>query len=262
MSRDQSAARRGDRPWRARQRQARPQRRAQGRAWGSTRALAFPALLCALVAIGFALPSNATAQTLKDLLDKRREQRSDAPQIAPAPDGRDEGREAEKPAESRLSPEEALELAYANLLSDEEPVWRAAEQKIMKSWARSGSDSMDLLLMRGRTAIEKEDWDAALEHLTNLVNLAPDFAEGWSARASVYFRKSEFGLALADLGEAIVHDPRHFGAYAGIGVIFEQLDDAPNAIAAYRRSLEIHPNLAASKEAVDRLAGEAEGRPI
>ena len=205
----------------------------------------------------FGAPSTAQAQTLKDLLDKRLEQRKSA-----QPEQREDAAAGEKKQEKKLSPEEALEQAFENLRSEEEAVWKAAERTVTKSWSRSGSASMDLLLQRGRDAMRRENWDAAIEHLTDLVNLAPDFAEGWSARATVYFRQEKLGLALADLGEAIAQDPRHFGAYAGLGLVFEKLEDAPRATEAYRRSLSIHPNLKAARDGVERLSGQAEGRPV
>ena len=207
--------------------------------------------LCAALTVAGPAP----AQTLKDLLEQRKEQRR-------GEDPADPSAESAAKSKPKLSPEEALEQAYDNLRSEEEAVWKAAEKKITKSWSRSGSASMDLLLQRGRDAIRRENWDAALEHLTDLVNLAPSFAEGWSVRASVYFRQNEYGLALADLGEAIAQDPRHFGAYAGLGFVFEQIDDAPRAVAAYRESLKIHPNLKTAREGVDRLAAKADGFPL
>lgn len=209
--------------------------------------------VCCAALLGAALASTpAAAQSLEDILEQRKEQLRNAPKD-------DAEAEAKQP---RLSAEEELELAYANLLSDEEPVWKAAEKKIIKSWSRSGSDSMDLLLTRGLSAMKREDWEAALEHLTDLVNLAPEFAEGWSMRATVHYRQKRLGPALADLAEAINRDPRHFGAYTELGLIFEQIDEPSNALAAYRKALEIHPNLEASLNGVKRLANTAEGRPI
>ncbi|MEM9725248.1 MAG: tetratricopeptide repeat protein, partial [Pseudomonadota bacterium] len=168
---------------------------------------------------------------------------------------------AQAPEARRLSAAEELELAYENLRSDEPAVWRAAERRITRAWLKSGSDSMDLLMERGRMAVERENWEAAIDHLTDLVNLAPDYAEGWNARANVFFKQDKIGAALADLAETIARDPRHFNAFASLGVIFERLDDAPRALAAYRAALEIHPNQETAQKGVARLAATAEGRP-
>lgn len=214
--------------------------------------LAAAALLC-----GAAAP--AGAQSIEELLRERERALRETP--APSEGEAAGGDRAAAPA-PKLSPEEALEQAYRDLASEEAPIWRAAERKIVKAWSHSGSDSMDFLLKRGRDAISEKKFDAAIEHLTNLVNLAPDFAEGWSARATAHFHNGEAGAALADLAEAVAREPRHYTAYIGLGVIFEQLGEKQRAAQAYRKALAIHPNLETARKAIDRLSPDAEGRPI
>ena len=58
------------------------------------------------------------------------------------------------------------------------------EQEIWIEWSKSGSAAMDLLLERGRRAMSDGQLDLAVEHFTALVDHAPDFAEGWNARAT------------------------------------------------------------------------------
>ena len=176
------------------------------------------------------------------------------------------GKEAEAAAavedERRMTPEERLERAFEKLSSEDEAEWRDAQQEIGRAWSRSGSASADLLLRRGRDAMEREDWTEAQRHFDDLVNLAPDFAEGWNMRATLHFQQDDFGRSLADIAETLAREPRHFGAIAGLGVILETLDRNTEAMAAYRRALEIHPNLENAKEAVKRLGPKAQGREI
>ena len=58
------------------------------------------------------------------------------------------------------------------------------EHEIWIEWSKSGSAAMDLLLERGRRAMSAGQLDLAVEHFTALVDHAPDFAEGWNARAT------------------------------------------------------------------------------
>ena len=157
-------------------------------------------------------------------------------------------------------PQEALEKAFADLKSEDEAVWRRAQDHIAKAWEKSGSDSMDLLLKRGRTAMESENWTRAIQHLTDLVNLAPDFAEGWNARATAFYRNDDYGAALADIAEALKHEPRHFGALAGLGLILQEVGDEKKAVTAYRKALELNPHLDGPAAAVERLAPTVDGR--
>lgn len=157
-------------------------------------------------------------------------------------------------------PEEALARAFEDLKSEDEAVWRPAQDFIAKVWTKSGSDSMDLLLLRGRTAMEAEDWPRAVEHLTDLVNLAPDFAEGWNTRATAYFREGDYGASLADIAETLALEPRHFGALAGLGLILSEIGEDKKAVAAYRKALELNPHLDGPAEAVKQLAPSVDGR--
>ncbi|MDR0810561.1 MAG: tetratricopeptide repeat protein [Gemmobacter sp.] len=136
------------------------------------------------------------------------------------------------------------------------------EQDIWRLWSHSGSAAMDLLLDRGRTAMDQGDMEAALDHLTALTDHAPDFAEGWNARATVYFHAGRYGQSVADLEHALALNPRHFGALAGFGAILEQLDRKPQALEVYRAALAIHPHMQTVLEAVKRLEAEIAGRSI
>ena len=56
-------------------------------------------------------------------------------------------------------------------------------REIEAHWAKSGSAAMDLLLRRGRDAMEASEYVLAIEHFTALTDHAPAFAEGFHARA-------------------------------------------------------------------------------
>lgn len=174
--------------------------------------------------------------------------------------------DAEASAPARIDPRAAriaeLDAAFADLRSEEEAVWREAEETILELQSRSGSASFDLLLSRGRSAVERQDLDAAVEHLTDLVNLEPNFAEGWHARAVAHYLNGDIGPALDDLADALAREPRHFTALAGLATVLEELGDVDRALDAYRLAKELHPNLAGVDDAIDRLASDVDGVPI
>lgn len=136
------------------------------------------------------------------------------------------------------------------------------EKDIWREWSRSGSAAYDLLLERGRRAMEQGDIEAAIEHLTALTDHAPDFAEGWNARATAYFQAGEFGPSVADIQRTLALNPRHFGALSGFGLILEALERPEQALAVYRAALAIHPHLQAVLEAVARLEAKAAGQEL
>ena len=45
------------------------------------------------------------------------------------------------------------------------------------------------------------------------IDHAPDFAEGWNARATAYYQAGEFGPSVADIGHVLTLNPRHLDVY-------------------------------------------------
>ncbi len=139
---------------------------------------------------------------------------------------------------------------------------RAIEVKIIDEWSKSGSASMDLLLERGREAMEAEDWVLAVEHFSALIDHAPDFAEGWNARATAYFQLERIGQSLSDIRHALALNPRHFGAWSGLGIIMEQLGREDAALAAWRAVEDLSPNRPDLEDTLQRLERETMGQTL
>lgn len=139
---------------------------------------------------------------------------------------------------------------------------RRIERQVLELWSQSGSDSMDFLLMRGRRAIEAEDYDKAIEHLSNLIELEPEFAEAWNARATAHYQQDDYWSAVGDLQRALELEPRHFAALSGLAIMLERVGADAAALAAYRAALEINPHMEGPKAAVTRLAPKVDGREI
>ena len=151
---------------------------------------------------------------------------------------------------------------YARLADPDNEDWALAESDILREWSKSGSPAMDLLLKRGKDAIGAGDLPAAIEHLTALTDHAPDFAEGWNARATAYFTVGELGPSVNDIARTLTLNPRHFGALSGLGMIFEQLEQPEKALEAYRAALAIHPHMQGVSEAVKRIEAETAGQDL
>lgn len=147
-----------------------------------------------------------------------------------------------------------IDSLMAELSRPDLRTWEAVEEKIIGLWSQSGSDTADLLLERGMAAIEDEDYGLAVEHLTALTDHAPEFAEGWHARATAFYLQEEFGLALADLERTLVLNPRHFGALTGLGIVMEELGDYELALRALKLAKDLNPHRDTILDGIDRLA--------
>lgn len=154
-----------------------------------------------------------------------------------------------------------LDALFADLAEPGRGDWQRIEGEIGRIWAQSGSSAMDLLLQRGREAMEAGDYRAAVEHLTALTDHAPEFAEGWNARATAFFLMEEYSLSIADIGRVLALNPRHFGALTGLAIMFENMGETEYALQALRAVQALNPNRPNINEAVARLTrmtGEAD----
>ena len=139
---------------------------------------------------------------------------------------------------------------------------RMVERVIWGVWLESGSATVDLLMKQVLQAMNEERLDDALEVLDTVVELKPDYAEGWNKRATVYFLLGRYPESISDVDRTLDLEPRHFGALSGLGMIFSQLDDDPRALDAYERALMVNPHLPGAKAAVERLRKTVRGDKI
>ncbi len=158
--------------------------------------------------------------------------------------------------------EGGIETLFERLKSADVVDASRIEREIGMVWRQSGSPAMDLLLKRGREALEKEDFSAAIEHFTALTDHAPDFAEGWYGRAQAYAQIGQIGPAVDDLNRVLVLNPRQYDAIFGLGTIFEQLDQPEQAYDAYRLVLDLHPHHEGAKSRLQQLERGVNGTEL
>jgi tetratricopeptide (TPR) repeat protein len=181
------------------------------------------------------------------------------PGIVPSPD-KDDNPVVPAPAPSR-TPAATLDRLFERLAAAKTPEEaKGIASLIQRRWARSGSDTADLLMSRAQTAMRDKNIELAIELLDRIVSLDPDWAEGWNQRANALFIAGDPIRSMLDIGEALKREPRHFGAMMGLGTILRQQGDDKSAMVAYRRALAVYPELEPVKDAVKALAVEVDGR--
>jgi tetratricopeptide (TPR) repeat protein len=164
------------------------------------------------------------------------------------------------------SPEErekTLSDLYALLATaDDEESAKAIADAIERVWVHSGSATIDLLMERAIKAMNDKKVDLALKLLDQVVELAPDFTEGWNRRAYVYFVQNDIERALGDLRRALALDPHHFKALDGLGQILREIGQKKAALKAFKELLDVHPYWSGAKQAIEELEREVEGQGI
>ena len=134
--------------------------------------------------------------------------------------------------------------ALLQALRDADEGTRArAEQAMWRIWARSGDPRVDLLYRAGVEQMSAGELRQGIATFTRIIELKPDFAEGWNKRATLYFLAGEYRKSLADCAQVIKRNPYHFGALAGYGQIYLRLEDYERSLQYYQRALEVNPNM-------------------
>lgn len=135
-------------------------------------------------------------------------------------------------------------------------------KEIELAWTRSGSATADLLLKRGRDALEAGDTKTAIEHFTALTDHAPDFAEGFHMRSLAYAEAEKFGPALADVERALTLNPRHFNAIASLGGILYHVERFEMSKAAFDLVLALYPHHKDVAQVLPMVEREIGGREL
>ncbi len=144
---------------------------------------------------------------------------------------------------------------------DEEDA-KSVAAAIERVWLKSGSDTADLLVNRAAAAMAAKDTETATSLLGSVVEIEPNWAEGWNKRATLRFLSGDIDGAMADIDHVLKLEPRHFGALTGLGAILQKVGFDKRALEAYRRALAIYPQQPEIRKAVEKLQIEVEGRDI
>ena len=151
--------------------------------------------------------------------------------------------------------EESLDRLFASLRKPSgEQAARATEEKIWELWSRSDSATAEVLLGQAIVAMGAADNAASLEILDRIIAAYPAYAEAWNKRATLHFMIGNYETSLSDIEKVLELEPRHFGALAGRGMIYQRQGKWSEALSAFREALSMNPNMAGVKNAVQELS--------
>lgn len=137
-----------------------------------------------------------------------------------------------------------------------------AEQQIWQLWTVSPDAEVELLMRRAAVLMSADQFEPAIDVLDTVVEVAPDFAEGWNRRATAYYLNDDFPASVADIQKTLELEPRHFGALSGLGLIYTALEEYEGALKAYERVLEIHPQNPIAQQRVLELRDKVKGKAL
>lgn len=189
------------------------------------------------------------------------------PPAFPAPQSRDEALAGLEHAQAEQRAEAVVWIANHGSMADQPLLLKRlrdenglvrgyAEQALWQLWGRSGQAEIDRLMVAGIEQMQEQRYAQAIATFSEVIRRKPDYAEGWNKRATVRYLAGDYQRSLEDCDEVMKRNPFHFGALSGYGQIYFQLEEYDEALAYWRRALEVNPNLTGverSIEGVERL---------
>lgn len=139
---------------------------------------------------------------------------------------------------------------------------RRIAASIERVWLNSYSDTANLLMQRARVSMQTGDYPLALSLLDKLVAFEPDWAEAWNQRATTRLLTGDTNGAMADFGEVVKLESRHFDALARMGMIMQGENLEKSALKNFKKALGIYPLEPNIQKLVEKLTLEIEGQDI
>lgn len=128
------------------------------------------------------------------------------------------------------------------------------EQQIWKIWSTHPTDEKKTLrLNEGATLMGQKQLFAAIDIITEVIELDPNWAEAWNKRATAYYLIGAYQKSQNDIDKVLKLEERHFGAWAGQGLVNIQLKNYEKAVMSYQKAKEIYPAMQSPDSVIKEL---------
>jgi tetratricopeptide (TPR) repeat protein len=147
-----------------------------------------------------------------------------------------------------------LDTLFAKLQTATDPVAvQSLEAAIWEQWTMVPEPKQREMMLRGMAEMQDRAFKASLETYTGLIEVAPELSEAWNKRATVHWLMGNFKASLADICETVKREPRHFGAYSGLGMIRAEMGENARAVAAFELARKWNPHIVGIDAEIERL---------
>jgi tetratricopeptide (TPR) repeat protein len=147
-----------------------------------------------------------------------------------------------------------LDTLFAKLQTATDPMAvQSLEAAIWEQWILVPDGEQRELMMRGIAEMQQRQLKQSVDTFSKLIEVAPDLSEAWNKRATAYWLLGNFPASLNDICETVKREPRHFGAYSGLGMIRAEMGEYPRAVAAFELARKHNPHIVGIDDEIDRL---------
>ena len=125
--------------------------------------------------------------------------------------------------------------------------------EIWQRWSANDDPDVSQLMEIGIRALNYSTYRKALRSFDRIIEMAPQFAEAWNKRATLYYHIREYRRSIDDIKETLRLEPRHFGAWSGLGLVSLAQENYPGALVAFKKALSINPHIPNIRRYVQKL---------
>ena len=147
-----------------------------------------------------------------------------------------------------------LDTLFAKLQDATDPVAiQSLEAAIWEQWTLVPDPQQRATMMRGIAEMQQRELKTSVETFTALIETAPGLSEAWNKRATAHWLMGNFTASLSDICETVKREPRHFGAYSGLGMIRAEKGENARAVAAFELARKWNPHIVGIDSEIERL---------
>ena len=155
-----------------------------------------------------------------------------------------------------------LDTLFAKLQTATDPMAiQSLEAAIWEQWVMVPEGPQRDLMLRGIAEMQQRQLRQSVDTFSKLIEIAPDLSEAWNKRATAYWLLGNFPASLNDICETVKREPRHFGAYSGLGMIRAEMGEYPRAVAAFELAKKHNPHIVGIDDEIARLKAMGGDKP-
>jgi tetratricopeptide (TPR) repeat protein len=147
-----------------------------------------------------------------------------------------------------------LDTLFAKLQTATDPTAiQSLEAAIWEQWIMVPEGPQRELMLRGMVEMQQRQLKQSVETFGKLIEIAPELSEAWNKRATAHWLLGDFPASLSDICETVKREPRHFGAYSGLGMIRAEMGEYRRAVAAFELAKKYNPHIVGIDDEITRL---------
>ena len=125
--------------------------------------------------------------------------------------------------------------------------------EIWKEWMKIDDPEIEKIMNSIPYFFQTQKYDEAIKALDYVIEINPNYSEGYNKRATFYFMMGEYENSMQDIETTLLLEPRHFGALDGMSRILIFFGKFNQALQVYEEMKKLMPNDISLDMKIDRL---------